>query len=305
MDPFAPAAGVDKAAWLPSVLWGTAVCIFGSDPELKPPQRARTILNRRLRPIVRFGNVHFQTSYPARVSCPVTLKSMTQLTCSVCGGQSFIEKPVLWDKLATQWQLSDNERGYIDRQQGKSCLACGANLRSIALADAIRRAVGTSFTLQRFISNEPPAALSMLEINEAGSLSPFLRQLKGHVLAVYPDVDMHAMPYAEGQFDMVVHSDTLEHVAQPIGALTECRRVLKAGGWLCFTVPTIVGRLTRGRAGLERSFHGHSDITSDDFLVHTEFGADMWTTVLQAGFTSVVINAVEFPAALAMSAQKL
>jgi SAM-dependent methyltransferase len=229
---------------------------------------------------------------------------MAQLICSVCGGQSFIEQPVLWDKLATQWQLSDSERGYIDRQQGKSCRACGANLRSIALADAIRAAVGTSFTLQKFISIASPTAISILEINEAGSLSPFLREMKGHVLAIYPDVDIHAMPYADGQFDMVVHSDTLEHVAQPIRALTECRRVLKSGGWLCFTVPTIVGRLTRGRAGLEKSFHGNSDITSDDFLVHTEFGADMWTTVVQAGFAAVVIHAVEFPAALALSAQK-
>jgi SAM-dependent methyltransferase len=229
---------------------------------------------------------------------------MAQLICSVCGGQSFIEQPVLWDKLATQWQLSDSERGYIDRQQGKSCRACGANLRSIALADAIRAAVGTSFTLQKFISIASPTAISILEINEAGSLSPFLRELNGHVLAIYPDVDIHAMPYADGQFDMVVHSDTLEHVAQPIRALTECRRVLKSGGWLCFTVPTIVGRLTRGRAGLEKSFHGNSDITSEDFLVHTEFGADMWTTVVQAGFSAVVIHAVEFPAALALSAQK-
>jgi SAM-dependent methyltransferase len=229
---------------------------------------------------------------------------MAQLICSVCGGQSFIEQPVLWDKLAIQWQLSDSERGYIDRQQGKSCRACGANLRSIALADAIRGAVGTSFTLQKFISIASPTAISILEINEAGSLSPFLRKMTGHVLAIYPDVDIHAMPYADGQFDMVVHSDTLEHVAQPIRALTECRRVLKSGGWLCFTVPTIVGRLTRGRAGLEKSFHGNSDITSEDFLVHTEFGADMWTTVVQAGFSAVVIHAVEFPAALALSAQK-
>jgi SAM-dependent methyltransferase len=228
----------------------------------------------------------------------------TDFTCSVCGGREFIEQAVLWDELVAQWQLTPHERAYIDLQQGKGCKNCGANLRSIALADAIRSAFGTSRTLSVLMAGGIPEGYSMLEINEAGTLSPALRKLPGHVLAVYPEVDMHAMPYASGQFDMVVHSDTLEHVAQPIRALAECRRVLKSGGWLCFTIPTIVGRLSRNRAGLEKSYHGDVTNHSSDYMVHTEFGADMWTTVLEAGFKAVTIHAVEFPAALALSAQK-
>jgi SAM-dependent methyltransferase len=227
------------------------------------------------------------------------------LTCSVCGGQSFVDREVLWDELARQWQLAPYERQYIDRQQGTHCIACGANLRSIALADAIRAAAGTPLTLVKFTaSGEGSAQISILEINEAGTLSPILRRLPGHILAAYPDVDMHALPYPDDQFDLVVHSDTLEHVSQPASALAECRRVTRPGGWLCFTIPTIIGRLTRGRAGLEKSFHGSSAVTADDFIVHTEFGADMWTCVLEAGYSAVTINAVEFPAALALRAQK-
>ncbi len=210
----------------------------------------------------------------------------------------------MWDELVAQWQLSPSEREYIDRQQGKACTACGANLRSIALACAIRDALGSTLALTELMATSLPAAFSMLEINEAGTLSPILRKHPGHRLAVYPDVDMHAMPFADEQFDMVVHSDTLEHVARPIRALSECRRVLKVGGWLCFTVPTIVGRLSRGRAGLEKSFHGDASTGSDDFMVHTEFGADMWTNVIEAGFDAVCIHAIEFPAALALSARR-
>jgi len=204
-----------------------------------------------------------------------------------------------------EWQLSPGERAYIDRQQGTSCVNCGANLRSIALAAAIRSALGTNLTLQHFTTTDAANALLILEINEAGSLSPILRNLRGHLLAMYPDVDIHALPYADNQFDMVVHSDTLEHVAHPVRALAECRRVLKQGGWLCFTVPTVVGRLTRPRAGLEKSFHGNAETKSDDFVVHTEFGADMWMSVIEAGFAAVTVNTVEFPAALALSARKI
>ncbi len=43
---------------------------------------------------------------------------------------------------------------------------------------------------------------------------------------------------------------------------------------------------------------------TDDFVFSTEFGSDMWTYVLQAGFSSVTANTVDFPAALALSARK-
>jgi ubiquinone/menaquinone biosynthesis C-methylase UbiE len=104
---------------------------------------------------------------------------------------------------------------------------------------------------------------------------------------------------------MVLHSDTLEHVSQPIRALSECRRVLRPGGWLCFTIPTITGRLTRSRGGLSKSYHGFpSEDTKEGYLVHTEFGADMWTSVIRSGARSVTIHTVSFPDATAISARK-
>ena len=226
------------------------------------------------------------------------------LTCSVCGGRTLEEREVIWDLLATQWQLSPAERRYVDLQQGKVCTNCGANLRSIALADAIRSAVNTPLTFVDFAASGNGKDLAILELNEAGSLSPTLKRLPRHRLETYPEVDIHNLPFSEGAFDLVIHSDTLEHVEQPVHALAECRRVLRLGGWLCFTVPTIVGRLSRSREGLEKSFHGQAGETAEDFAVRTEFGADMWTSVLEAGFTAVTIHAVEYPAALALSAQK-
>ena len=90
----------------------------------------------------------------------------------------------------------------------------------------------------------------------------------------------------------------------PIHALSECRRVLKTGGVLCFTVPTIVGRMSRNRDGLPKSYHGGANAPDQDCSVKTEFGADAWTAVLEAGFSNVSIHAVEYPAGLAYLARK-
>ncbi len=226
------------------------------------------------------------------------------LRCSVCGSDSFRSTPVLWDALAAEWQLSPGERASVDRQQGCNCTGCGSNLRSIALSDALRAATGTELTLRDLVASPAAADLRLLEINEAGTLGPVLARLPGHRLAEYPAVDMHDLPYPDGSFDLVVHSDTLEHVERPVRALAECRRVLRPGGSLCFTIPVIPGRMTRSRAGLPPSHHGDPAVTHDDYLVHTEFGADMWTFVLAAGFDALGIHAVSFPDATAIRARR-
>jgi SAM-dependent methyltransferase len=223
--------------------------------------------------------------------------------CSICGGTEFKNQSVLWQRLIEEWQLSPCEVEYIDRQQGRCCTSCGANLRSVALANALRFAFGTDLLLSQFAESSA-ASLSVLEINDACHVGPTLKKFPKHVFAAYPEVDIHRLPYPDNSLDVVVHSDTLEHVEYPIHALTECRRVLKPSGWLCFTIPIIVGRLTRDRAGLPLSFHGSAETSSADFSVKTEFGADAWTYLIQAGFSNIAISAVEYPAGIALSARK-
>jgi ubiquinone/menaquinone biosynthesis C-methylase UbiE len=111
---------------------------------------------------------------------------------------------------------------------------------------------------------------------------------------------MMRMPYADGSYDLVVHSDTLEHVPEPITALAECYRVLAPGGFCAFTVPMIVDRLTRSRAGLPPSYHGNPDEQSPDFMVQTEYGCDAWKHLFLAGFQECRLMTPEFPSALAL-----
>jgi SAM-dependent methyltransferase len=223
-------------------------------------------------------------------------------SCSVCGGDDFVSQKILEPKLIGEWQLSGEETAYIDAQQGTRCMQCGASLRVGALADALLAALGRKGTLTEFCRSGDGVDLRVLDINGAVSISDVLATLPGYVRADHPDVDMLDLPYPDASFDIVLHSDTLEHVPNPMRALEECRRVLAPGGHLCYTAPTIVGRLTRSRAGLPKSYHGNPKVDADDYLVHTEFGADMWCFPLRAGFAHVTINHRDFPAAIAITA---
>ena len=221
------------------------------------------------------------------------------MVCVCCGSTEFVDRPILWQELIDTWRLSADEVAYINRQQGTACCRCESNMRSQALAAAMMDCAGYDGPFAAFVRTPTAQALSVLEINTAGTLTPFLRQLAQHTLCVYPDANMMALPYADARFDMVVHSDTLEHVPDPVRGLRECARVLRPGGYCAFTVPIVIGRLTASRRGAPPSYHGAATNPAD-CLVHTEYGVDAWTQVIAAGFRECRIRALEYPAALAL-----
>ncbi len=232
------------------------------------------------------------------VGTPAGASVQAPLVCSVCGGTAFSDGRVLWPELIGEWEINSPEAAYIDRQQGTKCMSCRTSLRGIALAAAILRHLGRTGTLRHL---EAPG-LRILDINGCDGVSEELARLPGYERHDHPDLDIHAMPFPDAAFGLVIHSDTLEHVADPVLALRECLRITSAEGAVVFTIPMIVGRLSRSRAGLPKSFHGAPSFGDrDDFVVHTEFGADCWTYGLRAGASSITITTVEFPSAQALT----
>jgi Methylase involved in ubiquinone/menaquinone biosynthesis len=227
---------------------------------------------------------------------------MTPSPCRVCGGNHFAHHDVLWSDLIAQWGLSRSEADYINVQQGTCCIVCGANIRSIALADAILRHARATSTLKEWVEDDETTCSALLEINEAGSLTGVLEKLRGHRLVRYPEYNMMALPFENGSFDLIVHSDTLEHVPDPAQGLRECRRLLRPGGACIFTVPVVVRRLTRGRKGLPLSVHGSEGCTDSSLTVHSEFGADVWCHVLESGFDDCRMVPYWYPAGIAIVA---
>jgi ubiquinone/menaquinone biosynthesis C-methylase UbiE len=159
-------------------------------------------------------------------------------------------------------------------------------------------------TLNELVSDEKYNNRKILEINEAGNLTNNLKLFKNYTFGTYPKLDIHAIPYPNDTFDLVIHSDTLEHVPHPIHGLKECLRVLKPGGALCFTIPIVISRLTRNRTGLRGSFHGNSKTDANDFSVQTEYGADFWTQLIDAGFDNVTLHTYEYPSGISILARK-
>jgi SAM-dependent methyltransferase len=224
--------------------------------------------------------------------------------CPVCGGSEFTYQEVLWPELIADWQLSAAEAKYTNIQQGFQCRSCGANLRAMTLAHALSRFRRWPGTLLGWVASADAQAVKLLEINDAFNLGKHWQDLEGRQLVRYPETDMHALPFPDGTFDLVVHSDTLEHIENPVHALEECRRVLKPDGAVGFTVPIVMGRLTRSRSGLPPSYHGREGDRLEDYRVAVEFGADVWTNVFEAGFKHCTLVSLIYPASVAILAER-
>ncbi len=225
--------------------------------------------------------------------------------CPVCGADRFTTDSVLWPELIDQWELSPEEVAYINLQQGLCCTECKNNLRTMTLAASITRAFGFTGSLKNFCRDDDRIRqLTVIEINPAKNLSPVLQTLPKHELHSFPQLDMQQMSFADSSIDIILHSDTLEHVPNPKAALKESERVLKPGGHLFYTVPIVVGRLTRRRRNLPPSYHGKQGVNRDDCVVQTEYGADFWCEVFDAGFREVNLTSLIFPASVAIHAIK-
>lgn len=228
---------------------------------------------------------------------------MNQLptACICCGAGAFLHRAVLWQELIDAWELSPNQAAYIDIQQGWHCIGCGNNLRAMALARAIIRACGGTEPLVDFVHSHRAENVRILEVNEAGALGTILERMPHHRIVRYPEVDLTALPFEAASFDIVCHSDTLEHVERPVDALRECRRVLARSGAVTYTVPIVSGRLTRRRDGMLPSYHGSPSTASADLMVQTEYGTDAWQQLFEAGFDECRIVALAPPAAYALT----
>lgn len=230
--------------------------------------------------------------------------------CPVCGGTDFERRRVLWNRLAREWELNAAERETVDIQQGLSCLGCRCTLRVMTLASALLFLLRSNQTFAAEIEDAQSgqselARIQTLELNSAGDLAPFLARLPNHTLGAYPEVDMQAMSYPDESFDLIVHSDTLEHVPDSLAALRECHRVLRTGGAMIYTVPVVFGRPTRSRTGLKDSFHGSILRRSADFLVQREYGTDFMLEPAQAGWESVSMHSLLFPESAALICRKI
>jgi SAM-dependent methyltransferase len=160
-------------------------------------------------------------------------------------------------------------------------------------------------SLAAWVKHQEIQALRIAEINRIDGLHDVLGRLPyfqgsdyhpgatpGTVIDGVPSEDLTTLTYADRSFDLVLTSETLEHVPHLDVALRELRRVLAPGGRHVFTVPLLPGvpqtfaRSIIGPDGViedlsPRIYHPGGDW---GYPVFTEFGADLPDLLQCVGF---------------------
>ncbi len=247
--------------------------------------------------------------------------------CPACGLRAkLIHTSVLWPELINEWGLSPIWADWFDKREGSKCEYCCSSLRDRQLAETIINAIntkeGTNFSSLNKLCVAPIARKLMIaEINSVGNLHQFLRDMPelyysefGSEFPEVPSEDLTSLSYVDSTFDLVLTSETLEHVPDVELALKEIYRVLKPGGMHIFTVPVVWDKsLTRRRASIQEgqlvhhlspSYHGSPQGEKPDFLVFYEFGADFVEQCQKVGFTVDLVRDNENPSLVTFVTQR-
>ena len=209
--------------------------------------------------------------------------------CAVCGeqGRQIRQRWVLSRALDARWGPGLAER------ESMFCEHCGSSRRVRRIAEVLVSLYGVEATsLAGLVRENGFRTLRIAEINSIGRMHPFLAEAPRHVHVEFPEEDIQALSWEDDSFDLVLTSETLEHVPDPRRALRETMRVLRPGGRHVFTVPIDASLArSRSRQGLPPEHHGRGGgpfalvTRKADMLVHTDFGLELGTLVEATGFS--------------------
>jgi len=185
------------------------------------------------------------------------------------------------------------------RSSGLRCARCSAGVVQLSMGWALREEIGSL------------AALDVCELSARGALAAYLRSnaRTAATSEYFPDVargtmrggvrveDVQDLTYADASFDLVTHTEVLEHVPDDARALTELRRVLRPRGIMLFTVPMHAGTRTVERARMQDGVIEHvlepvyhtDPLQPAGILAFRDYGSDVLDRVRAAGFSEARI----------------
>jgi SAM-dependent methyltransferase len=187
----------------------------------------------------------------------------------------------------------------------RRCCLCRSTPKYRAIVHAIESETGERIT----------DFLRQHKIYELTTTSPIFRKLRGQpnyeasgyfsdlsfgekITAFYWNQDVQRLTFPSESFDVMISSETMEHVRNPWQGFSEAHRVLKPGGFYVFTVPYRKDRMTRPRVDttgsedvflLEKRYH-HDPYRAQDSLLYTDFGVDLPDLLRPIGFDTELIR---------------
>lgn len=234
--------------------------------------------------------------------------------CVVCDrfGLLIYRRRVIPPELVRRWGLSEPLAQAVARKESLECSRCGVKLRGRRLARVLLGldpGSPAARSVAAWVRTPGANRLRVAEINRIEGLHDALIPLAhfapsdhtdgaepGAIVAGVRHEDLTRLTYPAASFDLILTSETLEHVPDLGAALAEIRRVLVPGGRHLLTVPllpttpTTFARATRNPDG---SITDHAPPIrhpggDTGWPVFTEFGAD-WPSILErAGFAVAV-----------------
>jgi len=237
--------------------------------------------------------------------------------CIVCGRfrPMLYRRRVIPRRLEEMWGLAPRLAEALARKESCDCSHCGAKLRGRRIASVLLSLYGVGNppapvrTLARWVEQPEIQALRIAEINRIDGLHQQLARLphfsgSDHDPASNPGApgggvrseDLTHLSYPDGCFDLVLTSETLEHVPDLEAALREIHRVLNSGGRHVFTIPLLPGigeTFARSIVLADGTIEDRSPRISHPggdwgYPVFTEFGADLPALFERAGFETDV-----------------
>jgi SAM-dependent methyltransferase len=231
--------------------------------------------------------------------------------CDVCGrlAPMLLRPRAIPDELRRRWGLTPRLADALVRKETLDCAFCGAKLRARRIAGVLLELypVGSpprpAPSLAAWATSPEARGLRIAEINTIDGLHRVLSVLPGLVASDFHEPgqqpirgirheDLSALSYPDASFDLVLTSETLEHVPDLPRALAEIRRVLIPGGRHVFTIPVLPSTpstFSRAQIDLDGSF-----IQLAPFIAHpggdrgypvfTEFGGDLADFFRDFGF---------------------
>jgi SAM-dependent methyltransferase len=182
---------------------------------------------------------------------------------------------------------------------GLQCIICYAGIVQGSLGWALHDLIGSL------------GSDDVCELSARGALANFLRRTARSVAAseyhegvqpgsVHEGIrceDVQRLTYADASFDLVTHTEVLEHVPDDRLAFKELLRVLRPGGTMVFTIPMHGGLSTVERARirdgavdhlLEPVYHLDS-LRGEGILAFRDYGDDVLERLQRAGFVDARI----------------
>ena len=134
----------------------------------------------------------------------------------------------------------------------------------------------------------------MIEINPGQKLVAFSSDASQICASFVSELDMQGMSFADSSIDVIIHSDTLEHVPDSKAALKECHARFEAGRPFVLYCADCCRPLDPDAARIATELSREPGVNRDDCIVQTEYGADFWCEIFDAGFREVTLTSLIF-----------